>query len=107
VDVLFRSAAQCGGARIVAGILTGMGSDGALGMQALKGMGARTIAQDESTSVVFGMPRAAIQLGVVDEVLPLPKVAAALIEAVNGMSGTRDSQPALSANQSILPHTAP
>lgn len=83
VDVLFRSAAQCPGARVVAGILTGMGSDGALGMQALKTIGARTIAQNEATCVVYGMPRAAVELGVVDQILPLSQIAPALVEAVN------------------------
>lgn len=81
VDVMFRSIAECAGARVVAAILTGMGADGALGMKALKAVGARTLAQDEATCVVYGMPRAAAELGVVERVLPLPQIPAALIEA--------------------------
>ncbi len=75
VDVLFRSAAQAAGSNAVGVILTGMGDDGAAGMAELKAAGARTIAQDEETSVVFGMPKEAIALGAVDEVLPLPRIA--------------------------------
>jgi two-component system chemotaxis response regulator CheB len=80
VDVLFRSVAECSGARITSVILTGMGCDGALGMKAQKAVGARTIAQDQATSVVYGMPRAAAELGVVDQVLPLPKIADAIVQ---------------------------
>lgn len=87
VDVMFRSAAQCPGARVVAGVLTGMGSDGALGLQALKGIGARTMAQNEATCVVYGMPRAAVELGVVDQVLPLSQMAGAIIDGVNVQAG--------------------
>jgi two-component system, chemotaxis family, protein-glutamate methylesterase/glutaminase len=86
VDVLFRSVAEIPDARVVAAILTGMGSDGALGLQALKAHGAHTLAQDESTSVVYGMPRAAAELGVVDQVLPLPQIASALCDAAHTMN---------------------
>jgi len=79
VDVLFRSAAQAAGPNAVAVILTGMGDDGADGMAELKAAGARTLAQDEETSVVFGMPKEAIARGVVDEVLPLPRIAEAIL----------------------------
>jgi len=95
VDVLFRSVAECSGARVVCAILTGMGSDGALGMKALKAGGARTLAQDEETSVVYGMPRAAAALGVVDEVLPLPQIARALYESAVTMAGATPLQPVL------------
>ena len=81
VDVLFRSVAECHGARIASVILTGMGCDGAIGMKAQKAVGARTIAQDQATSVVYGMPRAAAELGVVDQILPLPKIADAIVQA--------------------------
>ena len=87
VDVLFRSVAACPGARITSVILTGMGSDGALGMKAQKAAGARTIAQDQATSVVYGMPRAAAELGVVDHVLPLPKIADAIVRSVGAQAG--------------------
>jgi two-component system chemotaxis response regulator CheB len=75
VNVLFRSAAQAAGRNAVGVILTGMGDDGADGLGEMKAAGARTIAQDEATSVVFGMPREAILRGAVDEVLPLPRIA--------------------------------
>ncbi len=86
VDVMFRSISQCFGARVVCAIPTGMGHDGAMGMKMLKEIGARTIAQDEESCVVYGMPRAAVELGVVDRVLPLSKIPAALIEAALAMS---------------------
>ena len=86
VDVMFRSISEIAGVRAVAAILTGMGSDGALGLKALKAVGATTFAQDEESCVVYGMPRAAVELGVVDEVLPLSKIPAALIEAARAMA---------------------
>jgi two-component system chemotaxis response regulator CheB len=70
-DVTFKSAAQVHGSRVVGVVLTGMGKDGALGLAAIKAAGGRTIAQDQATSTVYGMPRAAVELGVVDEVAPL------------------------------------
>ena len=79
VDVLFRSVADCAGADALAIMLTGMGDDGARGMKAMHDRGARTIAQDEETCVVFGMPKEAIAIGAVDEVLPLPQVARAIV----------------------------
>jgi two-component system chemotaxis response regulator CheB len=79
VDVLFRSAAECAGRDVLAIILTGMGDDGARGMKVLHDKGARTIAQNEETCVVFGMPKEAIAMGGVDEVLPLPRVADAIL----------------------------
>jgi two-component system chemotaxis response regulator CheB len=79
VDVLFRSAARYAGKNAVGVILTGMGDDGARGMSEMKQAGAATIAQDEATSVVFGMPKEAIKLGAVDKVLPLDAIASAII----------------------------
>ncbi len=75
VNVLFRSAAQAAGQNAVGVILTGMGDDGADGMAELHAAGARCIAQDEATCVVFGMPKEAIARGGVDEVLPLQRIA--------------------------------
>ncbi|MGB5157684.1 MAG: chemotaxis response regulator protein-glutamate methylesterase [Desulfobacterales bacterium] len=75
VDVLFRSAARYAGKNTVAVIMTGMGDDGAKGMLEIKQTGAATIAQDEQTSVVFGMPHEAIKLGGVDKILPLSNIA--------------------------------
>ncbi len=74
-DVTLRTAAQVLGPRVVAVVLTGMGQDGALGAAAVKAAGGRTIAQDRATSTVFGMPRAAVELGAIDEVLPLYRIA--------------------------------
>lgn len=78
VDVLFKSAAECAGKDLLALILTGMGDDGARGMRLLHDKGARTIAQNEETCVVFGMPKEAIKLGAVDEVLSLGQMSAAI-----------------------------
>lgn len=79
VDVLFHSVAQAAGANATGVILTGMGSDGALGMLAMKKAGARTIAQDEASSVVFGMPKEAIRVGAVDRVLRLSAISEAIL----------------------------
>jgi two-component system chemotaxis response regulator CheB len=76
-DVLFRSAAAVFGPGVLALILTGMGSDGAGGLAAVRRAGGYVIAQDEPTSVVWGMPGSAVEAGVVDEVCPLPEIAAA------------------------------
>jgi two-component system chemotaxis response regulator CheB len=81
VDVLFHSAAALAGPNFTAAILTGMGSDGAAGMLELKRAGTRTIAQDEQSCVVFGMPREAIRLGGIDQILPLNRIAAAILAA--------------------------
>jgi two-component system chemotaxis response regulator CheB len=75
VDVLFRSAASYAGKNCVGVLLTGMGDDGARGMLEMKEAGARTIAQDEQSCVVFGMPKEAVRLGAVDKVLPLEYIA--------------------------------
>ena len=79
VDVLFRSAARYAGKTRSAVIMTGMGDDGARGMLEMKEAGAATIAQDEATSVVFGMPNEAIKRGAVDEILPLPSIARSVL----------------------------
>jgi len=90
VDVLFRSAARYAGANAVGVIMTGMGDDGASGMLEMKQAGAVTIAQDEATSVVFGMPNEAIKRGAVDIVLPLQRIAASmLVHAGPEFSGTQ------------------
>jgi two-component system chemotaxis response regulator CheB len=79
VDVLFRSVARAAGADAVGVVLTGMGDDGADGLLAMKRAGAATIAQDEATSVVFGMPREAVVRGAADEVLPVEAIARAIL----------------------------
>jgi two-component system chemotaxis response regulator CheB len=85
VDVLFRSVAQAAGANAVGVIMTGMGDDGADGLLEMKKAGAATIAQDEATSVVFGMPKVAIERGAVDEILPLQRITQAIL-ARTGLS---------------------
>jgi two-component system chemotaxis response regulator CheB len=74
------SAAAACGADVVGILLTGMGSDGALGLKAIKEAGGATLAEDASTCLVFGMPRAALALGCVDRVVPLPQIARALLQ---------------------------
>ena len=75
VDVLFRSSARYAGANAIGVIMTGMGDDGAQGMLEMKGTGAQTIAQDEASCVVFGMPAEAIKRGAVDAIAPLERIA--------------------------------
>jgi two-component system response regulator WspF len=82
VDVFFKHAAACWPFTGVATLLTGMGRDGAEGMLLLKKLGWFTIAQDKSTSVVYGMPKAAKELGAAEEVLPLPRIASAVVHRV-------------------------
>ncbi|GGB28355.1 chemotaxis response regulator protein-glutamate methylesterase 2 [Sphingomonas metalli] len=83
VDVLFRSAARNAGANAVGFILTGMGDDGARGLLEMKQAGARTFAQDEASSIVFGMPKEAIARGAADRIIPLGSVARELLQAAN------------------------
>lgn len=78
-DMLMQSIAEASGEKSVGVILTGMGSDGARGMKQIKNSGGATIAQNEKTSLIWGMPHAAIRLGVVDQVLPLRKIPRALL----------------------------
>lgn len=82
VDVMFHSAAKCAGSHAVAALLTGMGVDGALGLQALQAAGSHTIAQSEESCVVYGMPQAAIKLGAADAVVPLSGMERAILDAV-------------------------
>jgi two-component system chemotaxis response regulator CheB len=81
VDVLFRSAARYAGQNAVGVILTGMGDDGARGMLEMKQAGATTIAQNEATCVVFGMPKEAIKMNGVDKVMPLESIAGGILTA--------------------------
>lgn len=96
VDVLFDSVAIACGRNAVAAILTGMGEDGARGLLAMREAGATTLAQDEATSVVWGMPGSAVRLGAADRVLPLAEVPAALV------GGGRVEPPATGAKTNSL-----
>ena len=80
VDVLFKSASECGGRDVLGIIMTGMGDDGARGMKVLHDNGARTIAQNEETCVVLGMPKEAIKLQAVDDILALEQIAKAILQ---------------------------
>ncbi|MEN9706252.1 MAG: hypothetical protein RLZZ393_2131 [Pseudomonadota bacterium] len=88
VDVLFRSAAETIGPSAVAALLTGMGSDGARGLQMLRKAGARTFAESEDSCVVFGMPAAAIQLGAAEQILPLSHMPRAILRALSEPAST-------------------
>lgn len=89
VDVLFHSVAQTVGSRAVAALLTGMGDDGARGLKTLREAGAATLIQDEATSVVWGMPGRAYEMAAADAVVPLPRMAAAIADAVAGRDAQR------------------
>jgi two-component system chemotaxis response regulator CheB len=86
VDVLFRSVAKCAGRNALGILMTGMGDDGARGLKELHDSGARTLAQDEETCVVYGMPREAVKLGAVDRILPLGDIAAEILRTMQGAS---------------------
>jgi two-component system chemotaxis response regulator CheB len=82
VDVLFRSIAAAKPANVVGVLLTGMGSDGAEGLLEMRKAGAWTIAQDEASSVVFGMPKVAIEMGAAQQILPLSQMASGAMSAL-------------------------
>ncbi len=83
VDILFQSVAKSAGRNAVGVILTGMGADGAKGLLAMKESGAYNIAQDEATSVVFGMPKEAIEMGAAHKIVPLPAISKEILAGVN------------------------
>jgi two-component system chemotaxis response regulator CheB len=95
VDVLFRSVAQQVGPNAVGVVLTGMGDDGAKGLKEMHDAGAPTVVQDEASSVVWGMPGAAVKLGAADEVVPLTRVADSVMKLVQ----TAGAQAAAAANR--------
>lgn len=82
VDILFKSTAKYAGPNAIGVILTGMGADGAAGLLEMKKTGARTIAQDEASCVVFGMPKEAIKTGAADKVIPLNQIASEIVRMV-------------------------
>jgi two-component system chemotaxis response regulator CheB len=92
VDVLFRSVAKVYGGKVLATILTGMGQDGKRGAEVLRAAGAEIVAQDESTSVVWGMPGAVTQAGLADVVLPLPDIAGHLVSRITGSRRARSQE---------------
>jgi two-component system chemotaxis response regulator CheB len=82
-DVLFQSVAQVKGKTAVGVILTGMGRDGAQGLYELRQLGGHTIAQDEATSIIYGMPGTAVQLKAVEQIRPLAEIAPALLTLIS------------------------
>jgi two-component system chemotaxis response regulator CheB len=88
VDVLFQSVAKSAARNAVGVMLTGMGADGAKGLLAMKESGAFTLAQDEASCVVYGMPKEAVKLGAVDEIVPLPRIPQAILSLLE-----RDAKP--------------
>ena len=106
VDILFDSAVKAGAGRYaVAGLLTGMGSDGAAGLLHLREAGASTIAQNEETCVVFGMPREAIRLGAAQQVVPLENIALRLDQLISGPP--TNSTPARPLSHELVAGTKP
>jgi len=87
INYAMESAAKAYGEGALGILLTGLGSDGARGLKAIKEAGGSTIAEDESTCVVFGMPKAAIEMGCVDEIVPLPLIAGAVLRMIMNRKG--------------------
>jgi two-component system, chemotaxis family, protein-glutamate methylesterase/glutaminase len=92
VDVLFRSVAQNAGQNAIGVLLTGMGRDGARGLKAMRTAGAATVAQDEHTSVVWGMPGEAVSIGATEDVLPIDAIAARIVELAAALGSGRLDQ---------------
>ncbi len=90
VDVLFRSVAASAGSKAVGIIMTGMGDDGAQGLYEMKDSGAATIAQDEASCIVFGMPKEAISRGAVSFVVPLEQIASTALNPPSKRSGWKE-----------------
>jgi two-component system chemotaxis response regulator CheB len=95
VDVLFRSVAQQAGRNAIGVILTGMGKDGALGLKEMRDTGSRTIAQDEATSIVWGMPGEAVAQGGAADVLPLDEICSRILALADEMDITRSTDAGL------------
>lgn len=89
VDVLFESVARAAGSSAIAAVLTGMGRDGARGLLTIRSIGGTTVAQDEATSVVYGMPMAARDIGAAQSVLPLTEIPARMLQAVTHRQAVR------------------
>ena len=95
VDVLFQSVAKCVGRKAVGVILTGMGRDGASGLLSMRNAGALTLGQDEESSVVYGMPKVAWEIGAVQKQLPLDAIATGILAATNKTLNNKEQTYAL------------
>jgi two-component system chemotaxis response regulator CheB len=105
VDVLFQSVSRSAGSSAVGVLLTGMGTDGAKGLLAMHEKGAYTLAQDEETCVVFGMPREAVKLGAVDDVIPIQHIPRAIVSFLHTQEkGTQKPAPETKQSSSDLNH---
>jgi two-component system chemotaxis response regulator CheB len=91
VDVLFKSVAKCAGQNAIGALLTGMGKDGAKGLKAMRAAGSRTVAQDEASSVVWGMPGEAVAVGAAEEVVSIDDMARHLRDLAEGMDFTKQA----------------
>ena len=85
VDVLFRSVAKCAGGNALGVIMTGMGDDGAAGLAEMRKAGARTVAQDEASCVVYGMPKEAVKRGGVEKSVPLSAIGREIMQQLSGV----------------------
>jgi two-component system, chemotaxis family, protein-glutamate methylesterase/glutaminase len=92
VDVLFTSVAKCAGQNAIGVLLTGMGKDGAKGLREMRAAGSRTVAQDEATSVVWGMPGEAVAIGAAEEVISIDDMANHLLALAEGMDVTKQAR---------------
>jgi two-component system chemotaxis response regulator CheB len=86
VDVLFRSVAKCAGANALGVIMTGMGDDGAAGLLEMRRAGARTVAQDEESCVVYGMPKEAVKRGAAERIVPLDAIGREIMQQLSASS---------------------
>jgi two-component system chemotaxis response regulator CheB len=102
VDVLFRSAARNHGSRVIGVVLTGMGGDGAEGIREIKAHGGATLAQDEKTSVVYGMPRVAAETGCIDRIVPIDEMAEAIVDLLRA-APSKSAIPGTASNEGRRP----
>src|SRR5262245_7694448 len=91
VDVLFKSVAKCAGENAIGALFTGMGRDGAKGLREMRAAGSRTVAQDEATSVVWGMPGEAVAIGAAEQVISIDDMAECLQSLAEGMDFTKQA----------------
>lgn len=106
VDVLFRSVAEAYGPRALGVVMTGMGQDGLRGSERIREAGGRVLAQDEATSVVWGMPGFVAQAGLAEKVVPLDQIAAEIVLRVSESRGAGSRSAALRTSEAVSPSHA-